>query len=178
MTSFCIITVYSHWCYKQCIHRMSRQAVAGCYWVWHGFWLSVSQTSQHCWCPRWLKTGKEQAQNFTASNACFSSSPTFPAVSGLSVGWGLVLVSGWPTVGSAAGTWASGGSCCLQRAGRLLLGVVASSYPLYIALTTRWRHRLILRECKFHHGNNYNLPFSEMFPPGISQFTYRVYRVH
>lgn len=92
--------------------------------------------------------------------------------------WGLALVSGWPTVGSAAGTWASGGSCCLQRAGRLLLGVVASSYPLYIALTTRWRHRLILRECKFHHGNNYNLPFSEIFPPGISQFTYRVYRVH
>lgn len=83
----------------------------------------------------------------------------------------------WPTVGSAAGTWASGGSCCHWRAGCLLLGVVASSYPLCIALTTRWRHRLILRECKFHHGNNYNPPFSEMFPPGVSQFAYRIYKV-
>lgn len=68
----------------------------------------------------------------------------------------------------------SGGTCYYQREGCLLLGVVGSSCPLYIALTTRWRHRLILEECKFHCGNNSNPPFSAAFPPGVSQFSCRV----
>ena len=78
----------------------------------------------------------------------------FPAVSGMTVGWDLVKHNLCPVVqlldGQLGPSGVSGGSCYHQRGGCLLLGVVGSSFPLYTALSTRWRHRLILRECKFH----------------------------
>lgn len=104
---------------------------------------------------------------------------TFTAVSGVSVGWDLVKHKLCPVgqqwVGQRGPSGVSVGSCC-QPEGCLLLGVAGSFYPFYIPLTTRWRHRLILGECNFHCGNNHNPPFSATFPPGLSQFTYRVYK--
>lgn len=80
------------------------------------------------------------------------SFPMFPAVwrerwTGL--GKTQVLVPGWPTVG-----WESVvGAAVNQREGCVVRGVVGGFYPLHRALSIR-RHRLIRRECKFHHGNN------------------------